>query len=93
MPALPTKRPSKSELAVFLDGGLAWIARQLLLGKAVRKTTQLWDIAVIPFHISSPLLWEAGTVETVLRVSPSYFCTSDPSVFDHQHTHSLIFLY
>ena len=64
--ALPTKRPWKSKLVACLNGGLARIVRQLLLGKAVRKTSQLWEVVIIPFHIPSPLLWEAGTEEIVL---------------------------
>lgn len=89
MPALPTKRRWKSELAASLYGGLAWIVRQLPLGKAVRKTSQLWDVVIIRFHIPSPLRCEAGTAETVFQVSPSYFAAQillPLAGVDHQHT-------
>lgn len=101
MPALPTKRCWKSELAASLYGSLAWIVRQLPLGKAVRKTSQLRDVVIIRFHIPSPLRCEAGTAETVLRVSPHCFCSPDPSAFGRggpptpraSATRSPVFLY
>lgn len=62
-------------------------------GEGWKKTSWLQDVTIISLHIPFSLLWEAGTEEMILWISPSYFVPQtllsffDKSESPTSHTH------